>query len=266
MYKDHLFAARCRLETLISSRGIEPVPDELERLLAVRLARTWAGASGVLGFAILVLGLFFGGGYSAEILVGSWGLMGVVFWFGLMVHRRRTAAQVERMLHGSRVFDLLALLDAGGPRELLGRRARRMEHASLVLPVIAFSLLVPLTLHLVVGATLLDLNLAEFNYWVLLSLILVGHAHLTLLILSVVHVTRVRRELDIGLRCEGVAHGFWALVWTITASAIPGAIFLFVPPVLVGLTGLVFVPWMFLWVARRAQAERRLMARLFGDS
>ncbi len=265
MYKDHLFAARCRRESLLREQESRPVPRRLLGLLGARRARVLSGTTGVIGFLLLVASAVTERGYSTQVLCGTWLSMGLVY----LAARRWSRWHDRNALRAitgrtRRIFEDLALLDSGGAVGLVRHEVQRLEKRSLVLPVVALSLLGPLSLHYLIGASLLDVGPDGFNHWVLLSLILVGHAHITLLILSVAHVSRVRREIEAGISPCGVARGLWALLWTVTASAIPGAVFLFVPPVLVALTGLIFVPWMFLWVTHRATRERLLLDDLDG--
>lgn len=263
MYKDHLLAARCRRDSLLRECQEHSVPGPLIELLSIRRARQLAGSVGIGGFVAMVASAVCGRHWTGLLLVGTWLAMVVVFALKLLLTRWTAARDVRRSLRGTEdLFADLLQLDAGGPRGAILRELQRMEKGSFVLPVVALSLLVPLTMHYIIGTSLLDVRPEGFNHWVLLSLILVGHAHITLLIMSVVHVSRVSSEVQEGIGACGLARGFWALLWTITASAIPGAVFLFVPPVLVALTGLVFVPWMFLWVSYRTRTERRLLIRL----
>lgn len=48
-----------------------------------------------------------------------------------------------------------------------------------------------------------------------------------------------------------------ALTWTSTVAALPGAILVFIPPIIVAATGLVFVPLSWHWASRTATIERR---------
>lgn len=213
-----------------------------------------------MGFVGLISEIFLGAFYSSYVLLGTWLAMAAVFVIVMLTSRRRLVRYSRRALQSTEyVFDDLSRLERASPRELVVRRAHRLEMWSFALPAVSLTLLLPLTLHLVVGTTFLCMPLAQFNAWILISLLLVGHAHLTLIILSVMHVLRVRSELDRGAAVGGVSHGFWALLWTVTASTIPGALLLCVPPILVALTGLLFIPWMFHWISRRAESERLLL-------
>jgi hypothetical protein len=212
------------------------------------------------GFLGLICEILAGALYSSYVLLGTWLAMVAVFVSVLLIRRRQLLRSGRRALLATEdVFGDLSRLERASPCELIVRRAHRLEVWSFVLPAVSLTLLLPLTLHLAVGTTFLSMPLAQFNAWILISLLLVGHAHLTLIILSVVHVLRVRSELDRGATVGGVRHGFWALLWTVTASTIPGALLLCVPPILVALTGLLFIPWMFHWISRRAEGERLLL-------
>jgi len=258
VYKDSYFAAQCRRADLL--RELHPLPAQLERLYAVRQARIFAGVTGIAGFLALVTEILASGERTSVMLVGTWLAMGLAFGVGRVLGGRRLRRALRRILVSSEdPFIDLARLDGGGPLEVAVRRIHRLETASFALPMAAFTLLTPLFVHLVVGAGLLGVGLKNFNAWVLISLLLVGHAHLTLLILSVMHVLRIRSELDRGVSVVGASRGFWALLWTVAASSIPGAVLLCIPPILVALTGLLFVPWMFHWVGTRARQERFLL-------
>jgi hypothetical protein len=258
VYKDDVFAAQCRRDQIL--KRLEPLAGDLVRLYSLRQARVWAGAVGIGGFVALLAEIFTGVGLSSWILIGSWGAMALAFAVVLLVSRRRIVRRARQLGAPSEdVFLDLSRLAAGSPVERAVRQTHRIEIWSFLLPAVALTLLLPLTLHLIVGSTLFAVSLIRFNAWILISLLLVGHAHITLIILAVMHVLRVRSELDNGVPVGGVSCGFWALLWTVTASTIPGALLLCIPPILVALTGLLFIPWMFHWISRRARAERQLL-------
>lgn len=255
VYKDSLFAANCRREDLL--RSLTPLPPELVALHSRRLARITGGTAGIAGFVALVISVIAGSEFACLVLVGTWVAMAVAYLLTRPIVRWRVHALARRMLQlGDDPLADVARLERGGPTELVLRTTHRLEAASFMMPLVAFTLLTPLFAHLLIGTTILGVSLHSFNIWVLISLLLVGHAHLTLLILSIMHVLRVRAELDRGVQVQGAARGFWALLWTVAASSIPGAVLLCIPPMLVALTGLLFVPWMFQWASRRAQQER----------
>lgn len=258
MYKDSVFAAQCRRDDLL--RSLEPLPGELIRVHGNRTGRIWAGAVGILGFTAVAAEAFRPVGHATELLVSCWAAMALTYVIAARIGRWRFEANLRQARTVSDdVFSDLARLEItlAGTESL--RRVSRLEAASFVLPIAALSLLAPLSVHLAVGLALIGTDLQDFNAWVLISLLLVGHAHVCLLVLSVLHVFKVRNELDRGTRVIGATRGLWALVWTVAASSVPGVVFLCIPSLLVALTGLVFVPWMFAWVSRRAQWERWLL-------
>ncbi len=259
MYKDSLYAARCRREEVL--RELPALPDAVARVYGARLGRALAGGAGILSFIVMIVDLALGGRHSSLLPAAAWLLMGTAYLVGAAVGRSRLRRLEQQLLEegAEDVFGSLAELEAATPVERALHRAHRLEVVGFALPMVALTLLTPLFVHLVIGTTLLGVNIYQFSAWVLISLLLVGHAHLTLLILSVMHVLRIRDELNRGGSVAGASRGFWALLWTVAASSIPGAVLLCIPPILVALTGLLFVPWMFHWVGQRAVAERQLL-------
>lgn len=89
-----------------------------------------------------------------------------------------------------------------------------------------------------------------------LSVVLVGHAHLALLVCAVRWAftlrTRATAELRVGL---GRAWGK-ALAISAGIACLPGAVLLGIPPLLVAVTGLLFVPFMYFGTARILASER----------
>jgi hypothetical protein len=258
VYKDSSFAAQCRREELL--RSLSPLPRRLLELHSNRVARIWAGAAGLVGFVALIFSVLLGSRFAGFFLLGTWAAMGLVYLVVGAVMRRRLGILSRQMRSiGDDPMADVARLERGGPVEHVLRATHRLEAASFMLPLIAYTLLTPLFAHLLIGSALLGVSVHSFNAWVLISLLLVGHAHVTLLILCIMHVLRVRSELDRGVAVQGATRGFWALLWTVAASSIPGAVLLCIPPMLVALTGLLFVPWMFHWASRRAQRERAIL-------
>lgn len=157
------------------------------------------------------------------------------------------------------IFFDLGRLDAQRPQLFLVERVHRLERAALQLPVLIVSLLAPLTIHLLIALVFLGVRLADFGQWMMTTAVLVGHAHLILALFAIFHVVRVQRELDAGTRVSGGSRGLVALLWTVGASAVPGVVLLCIPPLLVAMTGLLFVPWMFHWVGHTALVERMVL-------
>ena len=155
----------------------------------------------------------------------------------------------------------LARLEAIDPLRSACDVAMAWERRSAALPMAAVSLLAPLTIHGIVWFGLsrpevAATAMADFGTWIGLSALIVGHAHLALLVCSVRWACKLRAvetlELRIGL---GRAWGK-ALLVTLGVACLPGIVLLAVPPILVAATGLVFVPLMFHVAARTVARER----------
>jgi hypothetical protein len=253
VYKDSAFAAQCRRDLII--RRLQPIDRDLIRLYGARQGRIWAGGAASFLFFALAVEIFCGARYSSYLLIADWVVMVLAYIIANAVARWRLTREPWLSSSGD-VFTDLARLEHRAPPELALHAAHRLEFLSFALPIAALTLMLPLTIHFLVGTIFFNVPIYRFNTWILISLVLVGHAHLTLLILSVMHVKRIRSELDRGVPPAGISRGFWALLWTVTTSTIPGAVLLCIPPILVALTGLLFIPWIFNWVARKAWMER----------
>jgi len=264
VYKDHLFAAKCRLEGLHdTSLSSSTLPPDLIRLYAYRQARIWTAAIGIAGFVLVLFDVLGGGRYSTHILLLAWLVMSIVYGATMTIarfHLRRVATRCARPT-GDVFLDLARLESDAAVRDAVVR-THRLEQASFALPLAVLALLAPLSLHFIFSLVFLQVSLTSFGGWIAISLLIVGHAHITLLVLAVLHVARLRRELDAGQQVAGASRGFKALLWTTFASAIPGVFLLCIPPPMVFLTGLVFVPWAFAWTARRASSERGRLEEL----
>ncbi|MCA9671687.1 MAG: hypothetical protein KC503_39080 [Myxococcales bacterium] len=258
MYRDDRHAAEVHRQTLPLQR-FRSIPDVLVHMYGYRQARIWGAIGGIAGFTAMLVDAAFGSHHLTQLLVISWALLGAGFTLGALLSgvilRGGARRHAEPM---SDPFQAIAQYQRGGALRYAAARVSRLERASFTMPLVCLSLLAPLTLHLMV-ASLLGSSMRDFNGWILLSLVLVGHAHATLVILSVRHVAQIQHELDAGREAIGGQRGAAALVWTAAAAAVPGAVALFIPPVLVALTGATFVPWMFHWAARRAVLERRAL-------
>jgi hypothetical protein len=159
----------------------------------------------------------------------------------------------------------LAVLETRPHLQSLARRVARLELASVALPLAGWALLAPLGIHFVVGTVLYGaggspLKLEEFDEWISASTVLVGLAHLALVACAFFYARKLRRLDTAAIGALG--HGDWgrALGFTALLSLFPGALLLFVPTVLVVLTGLLFIPATFRWMHHRVLAERRSLA------
>jgi len=105
--------------------------------------------------------------------------------------------------------------------------------ASLVVPGIGISLTLPLLLHLPIA--MLVTGPHRFDDWVRLSCCAMGPTHLALAILVTVR--------GIQLTTHGRALTPTRIYWlTVAASCVPWVVFLGIPPLMVAVTGLPFIP------------------------
>jgi hypothetical protein len=209
---------------------------------------------------LLLFEILRGRSHSTQIMAVSWGGVAVVYcvargmaWW----HLRRLGKKIYRSTED--VFEEIARLETGGLTHFAVKRASYYEVSSFAWLLVVFSLLAPLTLHLLFSLAFLSVGPSSFNGWIRISLLVVGHSHLVLLVLSILHIIQTKRELDRGIRCRGSSRGFKALLWTTLASALPGIVLFCIPPALVFLTGIIFVPWIFSWAHNRMVEERRIL-------
>jgi hypothetical protein len=139
--------------------------------------------------------------------------------------------------------------------------AMSWERRSAALPMAAMSLLTPLTLHGIVWFALarptsVASGMDDFGVWVALSAIIVGHAHLALLVCAVRWAYKLRSVETTELRI-GLGRGWGtALLVSAGVACLPGIALLAIPPILVLVTGLAFVPLMYHFIARTIARER----------
>ena len=130
----------------------------------------------------------------------------------------------------------------------VGRIGDRWLFVSVSAPLAGLALALPLSIH--AGVALL-VGVGDFNGWVGLSCALVGHAHIALAILSVRRASR----LVAGEKALSPSDIFGIVTGI---SAIPGAVFFLVPPLVVGATGLPFL-YLLQLQEEHVAAERRAL-------
>jgi hypothetical protein len=197
---------------------------------------------------------------STVLLLAAWPLGVAATLVTRRIARSILAVDARVPMTGDAAADL-AVLEARDPLRDTCTTALRWERSSAALPMAAISLLAPLTLHwlvwLVISWPHLDGDVMQsFGTWIGMSGILVGHAHIALLVVAVRWTGKLRatptRSLRVGVgRAWGVA-----MFWAVGIAAVPGLALLAVPPVLTAVTGIVFVPLMFIVTARCIQRER----------
>lgn len=261
---------RRRAELVKVAGKVELHAPELARVRSRRLARIVGGAAGVLGAAGLPITLFvdqarsplptewlFG---SVAAALGSWALTRAVL--GTVSAR----ALVARAVAGHD----LASLDASNPWVRIAGSLSRMEAWSLALPLVAASLLGPLAMHGAVFSVMSAIDAApfakSFARWILLSSIIVGHAHLALAICTARYARRLACTETAELSSETLRRAWRsALLSVVVISSAPGILLLGIPPFLTLVTGLVLVPALYA-VARAAIVhERSVLQRVEDD-
>ncbi len=136
--------------------------------------------------------------------------------------------------------------------------ARWMRETSLLLPMTALLLMLPLSIHAAVaylseGA----FSMQRFQGYMTLSWFLTGASHLILvgfLRKLITEVSQGNREADFR---QGAKYGIKALLWATVAACIPGALAFGIPPALVLLTGAIPVPLLFGWTAQKVRVQGR---------
>jgi hypothetical protein len=121
----------------------------------------------------------------------------------------------------------------------------------------------PLSLHFVVGSFFAWPHAGDYDAWIFLSVLLVGHAHVALCVCAVLWARGVCRRQTATLG-DGLQGSMLKtlLIATGVASA-PGALFLGVPPLLVLVTGVVFVPAMYAATVRCTDTWGRSLRKVF---
>lgn len=233
-------------------------------VMAARFGRAAAGAVGVLlASAALVDGLCSIGRHGSpdaatELLLSAWPLAGVAWLFGWAFARVRAGTAVAERPAGDPEL-ALSWLEGADPLVAARTRAMRWEFASVALPLAALSLACPLTIHwlfaAIVGATegsFRGVTFDAFGEWIGLSAMVVGHAHLALVACAVLWARSLRKRETPLLKAH--VHRAWvaALLITTGAASLPFGI----PAAFTFVTGLLFIPLMYVVTAHGVTRER----------
>jgi hypothetical protein len=273
LYRNADEALRRRRDELVAERRAElnALPPGLAQAYARRSGRIVAGATG-LGFAVaLVLTAGVRRAGMTGILEVAWpAVLGVYAVARVLarLHLGRALAQTHaptENLHG----DILRLEELG-PRAQAQSMVDALESWSIALPMAALALLLPLSLHYL-ALTILRASLprmTDFDVWISLSILLVGHCHIVLAYHSWRLARALRETQDVfalglvadrlGWRALGVTIG-WSLlagVLLLVPFPIAGVLVLTIAPLLVAVTGVFFIPAMFSRMGRRVREER----------
>jgi hypothetical protein len=255
-----------RAEVEAARRLLEPELPALHDLRASRMARIVSGITGIVGAVAMVFASIGDDETAPTAILLLSGVAMIVSWFvtrivvELLPGRRLLSDKPEPARTGHLATDLAAI-EARAPWPEVEAKLKVLENASISLPLIALSLLGPLTLHYPVATFLMDTTTRDFSKWIRMSLVIVGFAHVILAFLSARFATKISETSTEDLD-KIVVHRHWAATWglTIAAGCVPGIVLLLVPPILVAITGIAFIPFMFVWTYRRLVKERAAIA------
>jgi hypothetical protein len=269
-YRDATQALVQRRDALLSRRRVElgAVPADLVRLYARRAGRSAAGAVAFLGACWLVLVA----GWKAlerpdlcpsltHSLLATLALTPIAYLLAWALAPRVLARKLAGALLPSHdVVADVARFDRRTTAGLAADFVDALERRSVSWTMIGWATIVPISLHLV-AALFLRVNeytpLAErFDWWISTSVLVVSPAHVVLALLC----RKFARDLRAWSAFDPIKRpmsGWAAYGWTCVAGLVPGAILFMVPPVLVAVTGVAFIPLLFSEMRRRIINERR---------
>jgi hypothetical protein len=245
-----------------------PAREAARRVAARRIARAVGGAAaflfGTAAFGCAIAACASGSwsgqrlsGLLTPLLLSAWPAA-LVAW---AVTRLSAGAAIARRVHapirltGVAGDDLLRLQSEDS---LAAARtlAARWERAGAALPLAALSIVAPLSLHFLVWCLLDPRPLESFGSWIGISVVVVGHAHVALCVCAVLWARALSRRETIALG-DGLRRSWVkALLTTVGVASLPGLLLVGIPPLLVAVTGLVFVPAMYAATVRCMRRER----------
>jgi hypothetical protein len=267
---------RLRVADLCQRRERDSALADVARGIASRrIGRALGGATGVFlaGATFLVALLSFllddedqqnAHVAATVLLLSAWPAACVVAALGRGLAQPLLSRHARVPMSGDPAVDL-ARLEASDPLRAACGVAMAWERRSSALPLAALSLLTPLTLHAIVlavtsstpfGEPIGGTYLEDFGKWIGLSVWIVGHAHVALLVCAVRWTSRMRALPTSELRRPGIPSWGRALLVSTGVACVPGILFLAIPPALVLVTGALFVPLMYGWMARTLERER----------
>jgi hypothetical protein len=257
-----------------------PSDDAVTRVFAARKARIAAGTVGTAaGLTMFVEALASShpsfasdrSPWTTYTLIAAWVALSIAGALAWGLARRRAGLELGRepAASGDAHADL-ARIEAADPLGKLRTTTSILEVASAALPLAAASLLVPLTLHALIAviacaATGVSLTATDFAQWIMASAVLVGLAHLALVIQVVLWARSLRCRETAQLR-QGI-HTAWARILAVTAAValvpvvgfVPWHPLALLPATIVLATGSAFMPLLFLSTVRCLRRERALL-------
>jgi hypothetical protein len=277
-YRDDEGGLRFRREELLVLRRceVDGARDEFVGIHARRIARIAGGATAIAGAgcitflsglaygakALLDVSLFANEPPVTAILVATVLLVPLAMVIAWSVARERMRTTIESAVQPTSDVRLdVARLEHAPPLALLSARVDSLEFHSVWVPLMGWALVAPLSMHLMLALVLGWVgieDLAKFDWWILVSLVLTGVGHGVLCMMAVRFARRLR-----GWRAttEGSPSVWAPYGWTMLGACAPGVILYAVPPLIAAVTSL-FVPVTFSWLKQRVLAERAALASL----
>jgi hypothetical protein len=279
LYRDGTEALRQEVARLRQRHilAVEAMRKPAEPVYVARCARAAAGRVLlgstvmllVVGLALLLLSTWaqpgaqidpWAGSALTAVLLASWPAAGLAY---ATARRRARRNFVQRLLAPIEVTcDVHADLERArryDPGQHAMRLLASMESASLAPLLAGIGLLLPLSLHFLVGMSLLGVELADFDGWIAMSAVVVGHCHLILAVRAWRYGKQLTTAPTVALLHRMYEQGWKTYGIVLAASLFPGVLLLFVPVILVGVTGL-FIPLLYGWAPRRLVEERDALA------
>jgi hypothetical protein len=156
----------------------------------------------------------------------------------------------------------IARLEHAPPLALLAARIDALEFQSVWVPLVGWALVAPLSMHLLLAIVLGWVGvgqLEQFDWWILVSLVLTGVGHGVLCMMAVRFARRLRAWRTTSTER---APSVWAPYgWTLLGACVPGIVLYAVPPLIAAVTSL-FIPVTFGALRQRVLAERAALASL----
>ncbi|WP_394822087.1 hypothetical protein [Pendulispora albinea] len=268
-YRDVCSLLRRRRDELIDGwqRSLGAA-DDLASIYARRHARAVAGCVAIFGAAIMILRAVlrsveafadssFASVRLTQILIATLAAIAPAYFMTRVLAKAHFAHVLgELYVATDDVRRDLEDLESGKPRDLAVALVDGLEYRSVALPLIGWSLVAPLSIHLAIAAPFAGSNFFEaFDVWIGLSMVIVGLAHIVLVALSWCFAKNLRAWSSDSE--ETLPDGWSVLGWTVGIGSIPGAVLLFVPTILIAITGVAFIPWVFDRMQARVLDERK---------
>jgi hypothetical protein len=273
-YRDAEAGLRARRDELAARREAEVarLDPEIGRIYVRRRARTLTGKVAVFGAAIMaaaaveagILMLASDPGHArlspTLCLMITVAVLPFVYAFERLRARRAWNRALAALSgSGGDVRADLARLEQVRVSALAAGFAERLARESVAWPLLGASFVVPLALHLAYGLVFFrgpDLPYT-FDWWISLSLVVTAAGHAVLGTQS----WKFARELV----ADRPTSAWKVYGWVCLAGLFPGTLLYFVPPLLIALTAIAFVPGMLAWMRNRFYGERRALSS-FGTS